>query len=203
MGQEPIAVDLGRGRCRTIQNTQECARAIEAQQLRQSAGRARRQNGALQLRLSSGRWLTVANDTTSEWPSWFEYLGYLKSMEHFVLWQQHPEGNSIRLVNASNGKAVSVDDMPIVSPDRRRFLTASLDLESGFNPNRLVVWRLKPDTILQEATFGADDWGADSVVWFSPTAFRFSRMSQSQDGSLHMLSRDTVRFTHGTWSLRL
>jgi len=148
-----------------------------------------------------GGWHSIINDTTSDWPSRFEYLGYLKSIDHYVLWQQHPEGNSIRLVNGRNGKANSVDDMPIVSPDRQRFLTASLDLESGFNPNRLVVWRLRSDTIVQEATFGADDWGADSVAWITTTAFRFSRVGQSQDGSLQLISRDTVRFSQGTWGL--
>jgi len=199
--QEPLPVSLGRGACRSIQNTQECAQAIEVRQLRRGAGRARRMGGVLQLRIDNGRWLPIPHDSTAEWPSWFQYLGYVRSINYYVLWQQHPEGNSIRLVNARNGKATSVDDMPIVSPDHKRFVTASLDLQAGFNPNRLTVWRLKSDTVVQEASFAADDWGPDSAAWLTTTSLRFARVAQSEDGSLRAVARDTVRFVHGKWRI--
>src|SRR6266566_9004011 len=191
--QSPIPVTLGDGICKTISNTYECASAIETRQLSLSTGRAQRGQGGLQLRLMGGGERTVPDDTTAEWPSWFKYLGYLSSLGYYVLWEQHPEGNSIRLISARNGWAVRVDDMPVVSPDRRLFATTSLALEAAYNPNRLTIWHVRGDTLAKEWSVEPDAWGPNRAVWLSSTSLRFTRMVQASDGSLRPLAVDTAR----------
>lgn len=200
-GQEPIAVTPTRGICQGISNTSDCAQAIEGHQISRSTGRVRRVEDVLEVRLDDGRRLLIPSESTETWPSRLYFLGRLVSINHYVLWEQYPEGNTIRLVNARSGKATFVDDMPLVSPAARWFATASLDLDAGYNPNRVVVWRLDGDTLAQEASFDSGDGGPDSLTWLSGTSFRFTRVVLGTGGSLRFVSRDTVRLVGGEWRL--
>src|SRR2546427_5860382 len=125
-GQEPIPVTEMKGPCAGIGNSDDCARVIERRQVPLSHGRVRRDSTGLHLRLTNGTTLSVPDDTVGAWPTWFHYIGVSSALGYYVLWAQHVEGGSIRLVNARTGWSVLIPDLPIVSPNRRHFVTTSM-----------------------------------------------------------------------------
>jgi hypothetical protein len=203
--QAPIPVTEGEGICAKILNSDDCATAIEARQIPLTHGRVRRDSAGLQLRLSNGRTLTVVNDTvdtSGAWPSWFHYLGTSDALGYHVLWAQHTEGGTIRIVNARSGWSADISDLPIASPDRRRFVTASQAMER-YNPERLQVWRVEGDTLRPEWSLVFDFAEVPGEVrWLSARSFEFARM-RALIGAFQREALDTVELNSiGVWSIR-
>jgi len=174
-GQEPIAVTEMKGQCAGIGNSDDCAQAIERRQVPLSHGRVRRDSTGLHLRLTSGTTLSVPDDTVDTagaWPTWFHYIGISSALGYYVLWAQHVEGAAIRLVNARTGWSVLIPDLPVVSPDRGRFVTTATTFERG-DPERLQVWRVEADTLRREWGFVPNYWVPEKVRWLSNRSFEF------------------------------
>lgn len=192
-GQQPIPITDGEGLCRTILNSGQCAAAVEAHQIPLSRGRVRRDAVALHLGLTNGRELSVVHDTTSERPVYFFFLGICSSLGYYLLWAQPYEGHFIRLVNARTGWSTLIDDMPMVSPDGRRFATVALDREVHSNPE-LVVWRVDGDTLRREWRLVPTYWTPERVHWLSNRSLEFA----------HGEGVDTAEVdSTGIWTTRL
>src|SRR5207247_1294409 len=204
-GQSPLAVTPGQGLCRTVKNSGDCARTIDARQIPLSHGRVRRSGAALRLRLTSGRVLSVVDDTVdtaAASPTWFSYLGMCSGIPYYVLWAQHVEGSAIRLVNIRTGWGVTIRDLPIVSPDRRHFVTAT-QTQVMYHPERLAVWRVEADTLVHEWGLETMDWIPVQVRWVSSRGFQFDR----QRAGLHISAREAIDTAEvdsvGRWSTRI
>jgi hypothetical protein len=203
-GQEPVPVAEGQGLCRQILNSGQCAQAIEARQIPLSHGRVRRDNVVLHLRLTGGKMISVVNDTTGQEATDFSYLGASAAVGYYVLWAQHDEGSSIRLVNVRTGWSVIIDAMPVVSPDRHHIVTASQSQER-YNPERLVVWYLEGDTLRREwALTPPDAWVPTKVRWLSNRSFEFVHTRAWPPGSFERQASDTAQVdSAGHWTTRL
>jgi hypothetical protein len=171
--QRPIPVIDGQGLCATIHNSSDCAHAIEIRQISLSRGRVRRDSVGLHLRLANGRVVKVVDDSSGPRPTGFYYVGMCPTLGYYVLSAQYDEGSSIRLMNAVTGWSVFIDDVPIVSPDRRRFVTISLGQER-YDPERLQVWRVEDDTLRKEWGFVPIYSDPHDVRWLSNRSFEFT-----------------------------
>ncbi len=201
--QVPLPVVPTDGLCRAIDNTYDCAQAVEAHQLDRSGGRASRLRGVLRLRLDNGRLFTIRDDTTRFGPTEYSFLGHLPKPDYFVLHAQFVEGNAIRLVNARTGWSVFVDDLPVPSPDATRLVTASLALEAAFNPNRLAVWIVDADTIKREWALEPQEWGPAEPQWLTALSFRVIRMHVARQPPYPTVPLDTVEVVRrgAAWGL--
>jgi hypothetical protein len=180
----------------------ECARTIEARQIPLSHGWAQRDRLGLHLRLTSGKTITVVNDSMGSTPMWFYYFGRCSALGYYVLSAQWDEGSSMRLLNSTTGWTVLVDDIAAVSPDRRRFVTTSINLEHR-SVERLQVWRIAGDTMQHEWGLEARTWLPGEVRWVSNRAFEFSHM-RVELPAIERLVVDTATVdSAGRWTTRL
>jgi hypothetical protein len=202
-GQAPIPVELGEGLCQGVQNGHQCALAVERHQLGLSRGRVERVAGALVLHLFSGRSVRLLDQPESDTTTLFTFVGYSAPLGYFVIRMQYWEGSAILLVNARTGWMVTVDELPIPAPDRRRFVTASIDQEAQYNPTRLVVWRITPDSLVKEWELASQEWGPGQVRWLSSRELTFAKLRLDSNARYVTVGRDTARLSaRRNWAIR-
>jgi hypothetical protein len=168
--------------------------------MRLADGRVSRNAGTLRIKLRNGKIQTFV-DTLAEGDSHhrFLYSAYYPDLglHHVTIWFY--EGDTHLLIRDQNGQTVLVPEGPVFSPDRKHFVSASLDLEAQYDPNRLEVWAISARGLRQEFVIdGAQRWGPDSVRWINNGLIQYSRKSLNQgSGEISRARRWVTRSTHG------
>lgn len=196
LAQAPVLVTPGEGPCQLISNPEDCARVLEAAQIKLSEGRAERDEDLLQLRMEGGRsqkFVTISRGTARVA---FYYLGVLEPIGYYVLFVQYSEGSAIGLVNEVRGWSNIVNAIPIPSPDGRRLITpfAARNDSSG-----LVVWIAEGDTLRREWSLGSSRWNPHRVRWISNRSIAFERNLGETLGPADTAVVDS----RGHWTTRL
>ena len=116
----------------------------------------------------------------------------------------HIEGRSFLLVHDSTGRRVSIDAPPIVSPDRARFATSSIDLVAAYDPTRLVIWRVTGDTAATEWSLEPDRWGRgpSNARWLGADTLAFVKKHATDDPDRVWREEARVVRAGGTWTVR-
>lgn len=100
------------------------------------------------------------------------------------------EGGSWLLVDARTTGQTPILGPPAVSPGRTRFAAASVDLEAGYDPNGLQVWRLVDGAPrLEWGLDGGDSWGASDPVCRGEGELDFTRHDRAPDPSQSVPTR--------------
>jgi len=81
------------------------------------------------------------------------------------------EGSSYVLVNKNTGQTINLYGIPIFSPDGKRFVDLSLDLDAGYHPNLIGIYQLEDNkyTIEWKHIYQGMKGPADPV-WLSNSA---------------------------------
>lgn len=178
--------------------------AEERRAMARAGGRVIRVGGELRLRLASGLPVTLT-DTLAEGDHHhrFVYLGFHPAQGLHVVALTYYEGGTVLLFHDRTGEGVLVPGAPVFSPDGRRFLSTSMDLEAGYDPNRLELWRVDPASGLRcEAVIdGGDQWGPDSVAWVGPDTVRFTRAALAQRTLARRRSAERIVRARNGWVL--
>ena len=146
--------------------------------LRASAGRVRRAGDTLRIVTAGRAWVTLVDHPADDADYLrHTYLGMLSDAPfHRVLLSRFEE-RAYLLVHAATGRAFEVDITPVASPDGTRLVTASMDLVSGHDPTRLVVWRLAGparDSAVEEFAHEPERWGPSDARWQGPDTIAFT-----------------------------
>jgi hypothetical protein len=108
----------------------------------------------------------------------YRYHGFVEALDSHLVMVSFYEGGAYVLVSAQTGHQTHVLAPPVLSPDRKRFVAASLDLEAGHDPNGLQVWRVTEfGPRLEWGLDGGETWGASELVWRTPDVVEFTRHS--------------------------
>jgi hypothetical protein len=114
------------------------------------------------------------------------------------------EGHGYVLVHQATGELLSVQSTPVVSADGERFVDLSLDLEAGYLPNYIRIYRLQHDGQKLEWSKSFSDSGPSDAVWLDSRRLIFveNRISQVHE-TLFEVTRKALFLTHGAgdWSL--
>ena len=178
--------------------------AAERRALAATGGRVSRTGGVLRLRLASGRTVTLG-DTLQEGGSHYRavYVGFRPGLGLHVIEQRFYEGGTYAVYHDRTGREATLPGPPVASPDGRRFLSASLDLEAGYDPNRLEIWRVEAAGLHCEAVIdGEDRWGPDSVAWIGPDAVQFARVALEQRTLDRRSTRERIVRSGTGWALQ-
>lgn len=77
------------------------------------------------------------------------------------------------LVDSRSGDEIKVGGIPVLSPDKKRFVTVTMDLTSRSGYNSIEIWDFKsPGTITKSFETQLTDWGPSDPIWVDPTAVR-------------------------------
>lgn len=187
--------------CNTIDNSFRCARAIEAVQLPRS-DRVARRGDTLRLALEAGDTVRLV-DRPAEGSDalLFSYQDHWADAGWFVVHEQHYEGSEFLLIGEAAGERVRVPARPLPAPDGERFAVLSFDLEAGYAPNTLQIWRLNEGEATLEWAIEPDTWGPVGGRWMGPETLMFTRRcgplseSAADCGAVATLRRDATAWT--------
>jgi hypothetical protein len=93
---------------------------------------------------------------------------------YFLIRAYGYEGSGYVLVSKKTGQTINLFGIPIFSPDGKRFADVSLDLEAGYNPNLIRIYRLIDNKYMIEWKHTYEDArGPADPVWLSNSAIVF------------------------------
>jgi len=174
--------------CADIDNSYECAQAIEEHQLKNSehARRVIRRGGELRLKLNNGRWQTLkdyqkANEDDSVIQ--YNFREYLPELGYFLVHRQFYEGRDYLMIHDASGRRFPLQDVPVVSPDRRRLITTSNGIMGGYDPNAIQIWRATPRGLVLEQTIKPQGWGPSGAKWIDNQKISLIKNLPSADRS--------------------
>ena len=114
------------------------------------------------------------------------------------------EGHGYVLVHRATGELLPVQSVPVVSPDGERFVDLSLDLEAGYLPNYIRIYRLAHAGQELEWSRSFPDSGPSDAVWLDSERLILveNRISQVPEAPFG-ITRRAILLTHeaGDWSL--
>jgi hypothetical protein len=171
--------------CRGIDNSLECAQAVERVRLGVPNAPARRDGERLLIRLTRGDTLVLTNapDSADVAGASYSYVGHLHPIAHHLVEVQYYEGRAFLLVNERTGRRTVIAGQPSISPDSLRIVTTSVDLEAEYDPTEIAVWRVDADSLVLEwrldprnVVAHADSaWGPADADWVTSTEIRVSK----------------------------
>jgi hypothetical protein len=177
----------------------------ELANLTSAGGRALRTGLRLTLR-SRDRAVVLEDDcssTESAVRHFFE--SHLADIGYFLVKADLYEGRAFLLVNDKTGDKTWLKGPPVVSPDNRRFVAASMDLEAGYIPNEIQVWRLEPPgpKLEYSANFG-EQWGPSDPSWKNADTISFKKNVLDPGSPSHLLSTPAILRRKGNqWELHI
>ena len=150
--------------CQGLLNSYECAQAIERAQLPRYPRQATRDRDRLKLTLKNGKAVVLKNTAGVSGVS-YSFRDYLQGLGYFLVHVQLCEGDAYLMVNDQTGQRQFIHDLPIISPDKTRLVTISMDLEAQYNPNAIQIWRLAPGKMVREWSREIKGWGPAGGAW--------------------------------------
>jgi hypothetical protein len=171
--------------CRGIDNSLECAQAVERVRLGVPNAMARRDGERLLIRLTGGETLALTNapDSADVAGASYSYVGHLQPIAHHLIEVQYYEGRSFLLINQRTGRRTVIAGQPSISPDSLRIVTTSVDLEAGYDPTEIAVWRVDGDSLVLEwrldprtvVAHPDSAWGPTDAAWITATEIRVNK----------------------------
>ena len=177
-------------------------RAFEAKQIRRFSGKVSRSDGDLLLKLTSGSLITLTNSKrNNERRKLYWFITYYQHTGYFLVQVRGWESLVYLMINASNGEILRLSGIPIISRDLKRFVVTSLDLEAGYRPNRITVFRFEDEGIKQEWSKDYKASGPSDALWINNTAITYSE-NTSKDGGQTLNKRPVnLQLKEGEWRM--
>jgi hypothetical protein len=177
----------------------------EIANLSPGGGRALRNGLRLELQ-TRDRFVVLEDDCSAEESSIrYFFVSYLADIGYFHVKATLYEGRSFLLVNDESGEKTWLKAPPVISPDKKRFVTMSMDLEAGYNPNEIKVWRLEASgpELEYSANFG-EQWGPSDPVWKDEDTIAFQKNILNPKSPGQLISAPALLKRKGeTWEIHI
>ncbi len=161
--------------CEGIDNSHECAQAIERHQLSRGVEGVARRGDRLVLTLANGNSVSL-EDVRGDAGIAYNYRQFLPELRRHLIAVHYWEGREYLLVHARSGERTEIQSLPVIAPDRARFVTTSSDLGAEYDPTAIQIWRARGKRLqlewnfepLAELSLPSDSvWGPTEPVWLS------------------------------------
>jgi hypothetical protein len=181
-GDRRETVQLDRA-CRNIENSYECAQAVEKMQLPRYLQQVSRKGKILRLTLKTGKVVELKDvPTDPKKPDepvdkivYYSFREYLRDLGYFLVEVQFWEGGEYLMVNDQNGQIYHLPDLFLLSPDRQRL--ATLLMSEAFVPTSIQIWRITPEQMTREWSLKPEDWGPKEGAWQDNNTLTFTKTS--------------------------
>ncbi len=96
----------------------------------------------------------------------FYFYNFLKDQNLYLIWVLFWEGSQYRIIDSETGREYKVFEEPVFSSDKKHFISASFDIESGYRPNRIEIWeKTASDWRVVFKKYPGNTWGAIHPIW--------------------------------------
>lgn len=192
--------------CASIHNELLCARAIEALQLTNSRGLARRMGDTLTVQLTDRRQLTFGDSLWTRGPDGMSpvgqstrhsFLGYFESINSVLVHLIAHEDRQLLLIDRASGDETPLEGVPVFSPSGQRFFVATDFILHG---NHLQIWRAQ-DRIM-EFDFHSYEWRFPNAHWVGEATIAVTSAATANSPDF-LTGTDTLQLTRvdTSWSL--
>ncbi len=185
--------------CKAADDTYQCAKTIEAHQLKKNPTVIRRDALQLDLPLLDRTKTVVIQDSFDIKYNYIEYLGCLKHHLLHVKYSYHNEAYA--LVNANTGTLLHFRDLPHIAPDGRRFIARSMDPLPRYERNAIEIWRVKDTEIVQEWSLAPKEWGPGEPTWLDADTIRVDKFPLLDKARQLKTAELTIGRSDGTWEI--
>lgn len=144
-GQSPQEYRQLYDTCKTKPDAMDCDRYIENQRILQFGKRVQRTLEKLVFYNQRGKQIASLVDELAAGENSVRYslLTFLKPLNCWLVSVSFYEGGMFYLIDANTGKKTDLHGRPMISPDQKRFVTASASGEAGDSPNEIAVFKVK------------------------------------------------------------
>jgi hypothetical protein len=191
--------------CANIDNSYECAQAIERHQLKKSdlARQATRNGKTLRLQLSDGKSVAVTDSQPGDETSIVKYSfrDHLHAVGYYLLHRQYYEGEDYVMVHDRTGQTFPLPGVPVISPDKARLVTALAGLSGGYGPNTVQVWRFGPAGLTREFATEPKEWEATGATWSNNSTIRLETRTVAAGDATPRTRTVTLRLRDNAWTV--
>lgn len=113
----------------------------------------RRDGDTLYLKVESGAYLTLKDPKSCDLylPCDYEFVDYYIDSGFYLIFAGYYEGEDYIMISDKDGKKYSVTDIPRLSPDKERFVSASAC--EAFCRNGVFIWRIVDGDLVSELSY--------------------------------------------------
>jgi hypothetical protein len=159
------------------------------------------------LKIQTDKGLRTFKDATDagEGSAIYRLVGYLQrsDRELFLVRTFRHEVNGYELLNKKTGNNIFLYNTPKFSEDWSKFVDVSLDLETGYMPNVIQIYKLKDSEYTKEWEHRFPGWtkGPADPVWLSDSAIVFFVATFENDlGSSNIIRKPfIIEWKNGKW----
>ncbi|MBX3163486.1 MAG: hypothetical protein KF900_03325 [Bacteroidetes bacterium] len=167
--------------CKGIDNSHNCFIAIEKYQLPLNSENVRREKDTLFLKLNNGKTKKIIDkteETNGDGCVYYNYREYDEDLNSYILNVQYYEGGDYLLINKAKGDTALIFEVPVLSPDRKRFLICNFDI-SGYTTNGIAIYRIENDKIIKEY-YADENWGISEAEWINNDEISMEKIEYSE-----------------------
>lgn len=106
--------------------------------------------------------------------SYFVAVEYLSEQHGLVIYEQRWEGGSYGYLDLSDGSYQPLTGYPLFSDNGAFVLVTNVDLDAGYSPNVLQIWRFGPDEFQLAYDAEPEHWGPVDVKWTDARTVSFA-----------------------------
>ena len=113
----------------------------------------KRDGASLYLKTKSNNNIILKDTPECEvlFPCSYKFVDYLQDVGFYVIYEYYYEANDHTIISDTDGTRYSVNEFPIVSPDRKRIVAVSAS--DGFNIDGIFIWRIDGARLVPELNF--------------------------------------------------
>jgi hypothetical protein len=162
----------GKHSCPALTNSQECARSLES--ALNVPYIKRTSEAEAQVTLLDGRVFPLKDEKVEEGGISYSVVEVVLRGRFAIVHRQFWEGSAYSLLDRSSGKVIDLSGYPVFSSDARWLAVASADLDAGYSPNTLQIYRYSDGLLSLSFDAKPDMWGPERVIWKSPTELSYT-----------------------------
>ncbi|NIQ39663.1 MAG: hypothetical protein GTN81_13885 [Proteobacteria bacterium] len=177
-------------------------KAFEKKQIDRFSEKVTRHDGDLKLNITAGPPVILRNITANDTGNkvyWF--MTYYRQIGYFLVQVHGWEGFHYLMINGSTGDPIPLIGVPIVSRDTKRFIVTSLDIEAGYRPNRIAIFRFIGDRVELEWSKGYTASGPSDAIWINDTLITYSENSSPDGAQTLNKEQMSVILENGEWRI--
>jgi hypothetical protein len=186
-------------------------RLVETTMQSQFPGKIERKGDRLIVRAASGE-EHVFQDNRDE-NNADNYVAHLASsrlpgLDWLIVSSGYYEGGSQSLISLSSGALFHFDGFydPILSPDGKRVVIYSQDMEAGYSSNYIAIHKIDQNKMELEVEFNGDgnelnkdNWGPDKPRWLDNEALAFDEIRYVGKGNSKQATHIQLKLIKGKW----
>jgi hypothetical protein len=177
-------------------------KTFETKQIQRFSDRVVRIDSELQLKIASGSPIIFRNTMSSgEDRKAYWFLTYFQQSRNYLLQVRGWEGFGYLMISASGGNIMSFADIPVISKDLKRCVVTSLDLEAGYRPNRITIFRFVDNGVKQEWSKNYTTSGPSQAAWVDNKTVAFFENTTKNGGQSFSKKPVTVRLGKDGWEI--